>query len=205
MASSKAVVAAMLLLLTAPGCDDPGATAPTPTAPPAVEAGSSADAGAPADEPRLTEATLGSTRNVHVYEQCYLAGQPSEEDLKLAKESGIKTIINLRKPDELKYDEAAAARELGLTYIHLSFLRVEEMTDDFLDRARTQMADAERPVLVHCGSAGRVGALWLIHRALDDGLSTQAAAAEAREVGLRNAEMEARAVEYVQKHKPATK
>ena len=70
-----------------------------------------------------------------------------------------------------------------------------------ITRARTELKQAPQPLIMHCGSANRVGALWLAKRVLDDGLSTEAALAEADQVGLRNEEMKTRVLEYIEEQR----
>lgn len=185
-----------LVLITAAlvACDAENA-APEPLEP----ATQSAAADAPGAQ--LKEGKLGETENVHVFDKCYLAGQPSVEDMKLAKEQGVKTIINLIPADEQPFDEAAAAKEIGLHYISLPIADPEDLTDELITRARTELKQAPQPLIMHCGSANRVGALWLAKRVLDDGLSTEAALAEADQVGLRNEEMKTRVLEYIEEHR----
>jgi hypothetical protein len=55
--------------------------------------------------------------------------------------------------------------------------------------------------LVHCFSAGRVGAAWLAHRVLDDGLSVEAALDEANTIGLKKDDYIQKAKDYVQRMK----
>jgi protein tyrosine phosphatase (PTP) superfamily phosphohydrolase (DUF442 family) len=59
----------------------------------------------------------------------------------------------------------------------------------------------ERPLLFHCASANRVGALWLPYRVLDNGITYDAALAEAKQVGLRAPGMETKAKDYIERHK----
>jgi hypothetical protein len=56
-------------------------------------------------------------------------------------------------------------------------------------------------MLVHCFSAGRVGATWLAHRVLDDGLTVEAAVAEAKTIGLKKEDFIAKATDYVRRMK----
>ena len=61
---------------------------------------------------------------------------------------------------------------------------------------------ANRPMLVHCTAAIRVGAFWLIRRVMRDGMSWEAALEEARKVGLTNApHLEEFAKAYIASHK----
>ena len=58
----------------------------------------------------------------------------------------------------------------------------------------------ERPALVHCGSANRVGAVYLPWRVLDGGLSVEDALAEAKVVGLKTPMYETKALDYIKRH-----
>ena len=156
-----------------------------------------------AEEAKLEAAKLGSTRNVHVHGSTYLCGQPSVEDFKLAKDKGIKVVLTLRGDGEIDWDEAAAVEALGLTYICIPFRGPDTLTDEVFDKSRKLLVDSGKEqdsVMMHCGSANRVGAIWLVHRVLDHGIELPVAQQEAKEVGLRAPELEARAIEYIQKH-----
>lgn len=91
-------------------------------------------------------------------------GQPSRADLEAARRAGTRTIVNLRPDREFsEYDEAAAAAELGLRYVHIPVAGPQDLTREnaqALDRA----LDGEQaaPALVHCGSGNRVGALFAL-------------------------------------------
>ena len=60
---------------------------------------------------------------------------------------------------------------------------------------------ANQPVYIHCASANRVGAMWMIKRALKDGWSVDQASAEAEAIGLTNPKLKAFATEYIASHK----
>jgi len=153
----------------------------------------------PARAARLEPYELGSTPHLHAYGDILLAGQPSSADLELAAEQGVRTVINMRKPEELELDEGALVRELGMAYVHEPWNGPEELTDEVFDTYRALLDGAERPVLLHCKSANRVGAVWLAWRVLDGGLPVEEARAEAREVGLKTPQYEAAALEYVER------
>jgi protein tyrosine/serine phosphatase len=57
---------------------------------------------------------------------------------------------------------------------------------------------ANQPVYIHCGSANRVGGVWMIKRVLQDGWDLEKARTEAKAIGLTNPKLEAFAVEYIQ-------
>jgi protein tyrosine phosphatase (PTP) superfamily phosphohydrolase (DUF442 family) len=95
-------------------------------------------------------------------------------------------VINLRKEEELDWDEKAAVEKLGMEYHNLGFKAPEELTEEIFNTARQLLSRADKkPILLHCSTANRVGAVWLAHRVLDDGLSFEEARIEAETVGLK--------------------
>lgn len=150
--------------------------------------------------PKLEACKIGKASPAHRLGKLYLAGQPQVEDFQIAKEQGIKTVLNLRKKEELTWDEEAAIKKMGLNYINLPFQSPAELKDDVFEQARKVLSDKERqPVLLHCASANRVGAIWLAHRVLDDNVPYDQALEEARKVGLKAPPLEAAAKAYITK------
>jgi uncharacterized protein (TIGR01244 family) len=142
--------------------------------------------------------TCGSIQRLHTYGGVFLASQPAPEDFAQAKAGGVRTVINLRRDDEQPgFDERAHVEGLGLAYAQVPFNSEAELTDAVFDRGRELLESAERPILLHCASANRVGALWLPWRVLDGGLSVEAALAEAKTVGLKSPAYEAKALDYI--------
>ncbi len=150
--------------------------------------------------PTLESRELGQTPNVHALGQVWLAGQPSLGDLEQAKAAGIKTVINLRHEQEFDgFDEEQVVTGLGLQYVSLPWGGADELTDEVFGRTRKLLNEANEPVLLHCGSANRVGAVLLPWRVLDGGLSFEEALQEARTVGLRTEAYEEKAKDYVER------
>lgn len=117
---------------------------------------------------------------------------------------GFKSVINLRLANEEGADiEAgrAAAEKAGLTYIHLPFDSSNpdpKVVDRFLAAVSEE---ANQPVYIHCASANRVGAVWMIKRALKDGWEIDKARQEAEAIGLSNPQLKAFAAEYITTHR----
>jgi uncharacterized protein (TIGR01244 family) len=116
----------------------------------------------------------------------------------------VKTVIDLRKAGELKeFDEPKLIGELGLQYRNIPFGSPDELTDAVFDEARAALNKAERPILLHCHSANRVGAIWLAWRALEGGLPYEEALTEAQTVGLKAPALEAKAKDYIERQHAA--
>jgi len=178
---------AALLVLVLAGCGAPHSEAP-PELPSALAVQT------------LTVLELPGTTNVHTVAGVITAGQPSVAGFEAARELGVKSVLNNRKPAEMKglgFDERATVEALGMEYIELPWNGVEELTDVMLDRSRQILREAPRPTLFHCGSANRVGAAWIAWRVLDEGVDVEEAVKEAQTIGLRTPTYEPRVREYV--------
>ena len=121
----------------------------------------------------------------------------------LAKD-GFKSVINLRLASEANANielNAAHAKSLGLNYVHIPFNGQQpdpKVVDQFLAAIANK---ANQPVYVHCGSASRVGAVWLVKRVLQDGWTIEKATEEAKLIGLRSEPLEKFALSYIAAHK----
>ena len=152
----------------------------------------------------VEERALAETPNVHVFDGILTSGQPSAQGLAAARDLGVRTVLNIRKPEELAkldFDEATTVVDLGMSYVQLPWGSAAELDDGVFDRTRAMLNELERPMLYHCASANRVGATWIPWRVLDGGLDLEAAVLEAKAIGLRSAELEAKARDYVARHR----
>jgi protein tyrosine phosphatase (PTP) superfamily phosphohydrolase (DUF442 family) len=125
-------------------------------------------------------------------------GQPSEKHLRSLARAGYHTVLDMRMPDEPRgYDEAAATRAAGLRYVTIP-VTSEAFDDSLFAKFRATMREATpRGVFVHCASGNRVGAAMIPWLVLDRGWDLERAVATVRAAGLRNAEIERRARDYV--------
>ncbi len=151
---------------------------------------------------KLEPYQCGTIERLHTLGGVFLASQPKPEDFQKAKDNGVKTVVDLRKKDEdRQFDEEKTLKELGIEYRNVPFASPAELTDEVFDTVRKLLSDSsKRPLLLHCASANRVGAVWLAHRVLDGGLDYEAAAVEARTVGLKAPTLEEKAKDYIQRH-----
>lgn len=119
------------------------------------------------------------------------------------KKEGFVSVINLRLPTEegANVDAGrAAAQAAGLKYIHLPFnaaMPDTKVVSDFLGAVADK---SNQPVYIHCGSANRVGAMWMIKRALQDGWTVERAQAEGEAIGLQSPQLKAFAATYIKEH-----
>ena len=126
------------------------------------------------------------------------AGATPPEAMLDLKNHGFASIINFRTDGERgETNEAgkAAAEDAGLRYFHLPFRDpTPELAEAFLKTVTDPM---NQPAYIHCGSANRVGAMWLVKRVKIDGWSVEEATAEAEAIGLRSASLKKFALDYL--------
>ena len=119
------------------------------------------------------------------------------------RKDGFVSVINLRLASEAGADVdagRAAAQAAGLKYIHLPF-NVAQPDEKVVEQFLAAVADkGNQPVFIHCGSANRVGGVWMIKRVLQDGWPIDRAHAEAEAIGLNNPALTAFATEYIKTH-----
>ena len=146
----------------------------------------------------------GATNVTRVDATVMCGGATTNEAFPELKKRGFASVINLRREGEPGVDipsARSAASAAGLKYIHVPFDASKPdnaVVDEFL-AAVTEKAN--QPMYIHCGSANRVGALWLVKRVVVDGWAVERAEAEATAIGLSSAPLRQFAVEYATSHK----
>ena len=112
-------------------------------------------------------ATVVSTGVVVPVDGLTSAGQPDEAALGIFAEQGYTTVIDLRTAGEDRgMDEAAVVEGLSMEYISLPIGR-DDINFDHARSLDLLIGETDGPVLVHCGSANRVGALLALSKSLD--------------------------------------
>lgn len=125
------------------------------------------------------------------------AAQPNGEQLQLLAEEGYKTVIDLRPPTEPRgYDEVEAAKANGLTYVNIP-VTLESLDQATIDQFLAAVEKAEKPILLHCATANRVGALWYAYLVEKKGMAPAEALEKSRAMGLRHPELAAKVQELV--------
>lgn len=95
------------------------------------------------------------------------AGQPDQAALEVFAGNGYSTVIDLRGEQEDRgLDEAAVVEALGMEYITFPITGLEAISFESAGKLDQLIASADGPVLVHCGSSNRVGALLALRKSL---------------------------------------
>ena len=103
--------------------------------------------------------------------------------------AGVGTVINLRPDAELAgRDEAAEVRAAGMAYHQIPVAGADGLTAENADRLWALLKDAKGPVVVHCASGNRVGALLSIGAWRQGGMSPRQALEFGKAAGLGSLE-----------------
>ncbi len=158
----------------------------------------SAAAPPPAGPAQTDDGPEGVVNYTRVDATVACAGATPPEAMAGLKARGFSAVVNFRTAGErgASVDAGRAAAEAaGLKYFHLPFRQPSaQIVETFLD---TVSEPSNQPVYIHCGSANRVGALWLIKRVKLDGWAVDRALAEAETIGLRSKALREFALDYV--------
>ena len=102
-------------------------------------------------------------------------GQPTEADLRVAQQAGYRTVISLL-PVAKSSAEGEQARSLGLHFVSIPITGPVDLTADNV-RALSNAMDAPgaKPLILHCASGNRAGALLALKAFQIDGMSREAA------------------------------
>lgn len=100
------------------------------------------------------------------------------------KALGIATIVDLRGPEEGTAVEKKAVEAAGLRYFNIPVTEGMPSDVQIAEFGRIVEDANNYPLIVHCASANRVGAMWTLYRARK-GIPVEIAIEEGRTTGLQ--------------------
>lgn len=121
------------------------------------------------------------------------AGRLAADDIERIREGGIRHVIDLTLDDETPdFDEAKVVRGAGIRYSNLPVEGASGLTLENVQAFDLLLRESDRPVLVHCSSGNRVGAMAALRAAWIDGKTTEDAITIGKAWGLGGLEDEVR-------------
>lgn len=139
---------------------------------------------APVAAPILQLRNLG-----HPRADVYTSGRIAATDVAQLQAAGVRHVIDLTMPAETPdFDEAAALRGAGIAYDNLPIAGADALTRENVVAFDALLRAAGRPLLVHCASSNRVGAMAALRAAWIDGKPADEALAEGRAWGMTSLE-----------------
>jgi uncharacterized protein (TIGR01244 family) len=139
-------------------------------------------------EPTLDNDIIGQADIVNLIapeENIVSSGQPTQEQFQVLADAGVRHVINLRTPQEMDFDEAALVESLGMEYHSIPVAVSAGITRDNAQQLYDLLENfAGEPVVVHCASGQRVGALIALSAQQNQGMDADSALEEGRRWGL---------------------
>lgn len=112
-------------------------------------------------------------------------GQPAFVQFQVAREAGVRTVINIRARGEAQVaEQARMLPRMGFVYYHLPIDSSADLTLENARRFAALVDCAARPLIVHCASGNRVGAMAALRAFHVDGVDAEAALRIGRAWGL---------------------
>lgn len=116
-------------------------------------------------------------------EQVAISGLIGDGGAEALASHGFKTIIDLRTATEGTADEKALIERNGMTYINIP-MTVAGISEEQLTAFTVAFEAAQKPVLIHCGSGNRAGAMWASYQ-IRKGIDPEVALEAGRKAGMR--------------------
>jgi uncharacterized protein (TIGR01244 family) len=115
-------------------------------------------------------------------------GAPTAEGLARLREHGFAVVVDLRAPSEGIDAERAAVEGAGIRYVSIPVTAETLSWADVMAVRNVLNEPARGPLLLHCASGNRVGAIWVLLE-VAKGVRLEKAEGAGRAVGLRSEAM----------------
>ncbi len=116
-------------------------------------------------------------------EQIAISGLIGDGGVQALAAHGFKTIIDLRTATEGITEEKALVDINGMNYINIP-MTVAGISKEQLAAFTKAIETAQTPVLIHCGSGNRAGAMWASYQ-ISKGVDPEIALEAGRKAGMR--------------------
>ena len=123
------------------------------------------------------------------FDSILTGGQPTFDQIKKARETGFKAVINFRTDGELPdpEQESTWVEGVGMKYFHIPIAGTEGLTLENTKLFAEVLSKTENyPLIVHCKSGGRVGAMFALKAFHIDGKSKEEAFLIGESAGLKS-------------------
>ncbi|UTW54650.1 beta-lactamase hydrolase domain-containing protein [Kordiimonas sp. SCSIO 12610] len=121
-----------------------------------------------------------------------MGGKLTVAGVEEAKRLGFTLIIDLRRPEEDGvFEEMQTASRLNILYKNIPLAGDGSVWKQVDEVSRLLADKSNYPILLHCASANRAGAVWALKR-FKDGVPASIAIEEGRAVGLKSKELQVR-------------
>ena len=115
-------------------------------------------------------------------EHFFVGPQPTDEDLREAQKSGVKTVVDLRMRSETATPNASLVDRSGLDYVNIEVNKAQ-LSSRYVDDLEEALSRHTGPYLVHCASGARATLLLMLSQARRQGWTADRTFDEAKAWG----------------------
>lgn len=112
----------------------------------------------------------------------FIDPEPTADNLRQAKQKGIKTVIDLRMSRETPTPNSERVARSGLDYVNIPVNKVT-LSVDQVDALKRVMRHMDGPFLIHCATGALAAMLLVLSQAKQNSWTAQRAFQEARAMG----------------------
>ncbi|MXS86413.1 hypothetical protein ABO04_11080 [Nitrosomonas sp. HPC101] len=110
------------------------------------------------------------------------SGALAQDSIRELAKHSFNTVIDLRVESEGTPSEKKAVEAAGMTYINIPVTN-DGVNESQLTAFKRALEQASPPILIHCATGNRAGAMWTAYR-LNEGVSPEIAFKEGRAAGM---------------------
>lgn len=137
----------------------------------------------------ITFAFAGSSVQIpnlhHPQDNIFTSGQPTRQGFQQIAGLGVKTVINVLPEKECIPDEQKLVTANHMLYYAVPF-ELTGYNKETITRFANILANAEKPVLIHCSTGNHVGGLWFAYRVMQEGVPMAQGLKEGRNIGMKS-------------------
>lgn len=132
--------------------------------------------------------------------------EPGRDDFPRIADEGFRSVVSLQTRGEDQKlpiaEERKAAESAGLAFHHHA-VEGKDLDDATVDGFRDALSELPKPILLHCASGKRSGALAMMHLASERGMSGDETLEKAASMGFEcdTPELESFVRDYVDRHR----
>jgi protein tyrosine phosphatase (PTP) superfamily phosphohydrolase (DUF442 family) len=131
----------------------------------------------------------------------FIAGQPDKQGLQMARDAGVDLVVNMRLPNESRWNEKAFVEELGMQYLSIPMSGAGPVFDPAtIERLHELVSEnPDQKILMHCASGNRTSAWFGLYLVEEKGYTLEEALAIAQQTGLTRSAYVAQMRRYLNK------
>lgn len=137
-------------------------------------------------DPKPAACDVPGLPNCTRFDDVIIGGQPSPATLRYLASEGVRTVVSMRGPGEINWNERATVETFGMRFVEIPMPYPILGITDAQVAALDSVLTGPGPILMHCNSGNRTAGLWAVWLAERRGVSPGRAMDLAWQAGMGN-------------------